>query len=50
MGRVFLARHGGDSPGTVAAEVSGDLMQRPAVAGKFASGHKAPVVEVGPGR
>ncbi|MFC9615440.1 hypothetical protein [Streptomyces sp. NPDC056938] len=50
MGRVFLARHGGNSPGTVAAEVSGDLMQRPAVAGKFTSRHKAPVVEVGPGR
>jgi hypothetical protein len=49
MGRVFLALRDGDSPDTVAAEVSGDLMRRPAVASKF-SEHKAPVVEVGPGR
>ncbi|MFE4676485.1 hypothetical protein [Streptomyces sp. NPDC056723] len=50
MRRVFLARRGGDSPGTVAAEVSGDLMRRPAVAGKFTSELKVPVVAVGPGR
>jgi hypothetical protein len=50
MGRVFLARRDGDSPDTAAAEASGDLMRRPAVASKFASEHKVPVVEVGPGR
>ncbi|MFJ9683918.1 DUF6192 family protein [Streptomyces sp. NPDC101194] len=35
--------------GEVAAEVSGDLMRRPAVASTFTSEHKVRVVELGPG-